>query len=679
MVEMSLNGSGNPDAPAATAFRTLFRFSVDAWRASPALTLGQVGLTLAEGAIPAGTLWAGSRLVNVIAGILIGTEPSNLRRALPLAGALAALVLAGSASNSVRSYWLTRLDPLVRLRQERLLLEAASRIDLVLYEQPATYDLIQRARSALGYRLSNLFLFLTRMLQQAASMVAYAGVLWAARPILALIVVLPALPSAWLKVRAAQSGYTHDYDPTPSRRLMAYMVSLLLGRATGQEVRLFGLREELLDRWRRAHSLWRAEEFGKTWTALRADIATTVFTALAYVAAIALLASLIARRQLSLGDYVVLTGAAASFQGVTQRLLTLIKDLSGDLPVLRDLQSLLDLGTVGRASAGAQPFPVPLRKGIEVRSLSFQYPGPAADGYPGPPADGSRPEGAAARGGAESAGTPAMNEAASNRSEARAARRDPRDLRVLSDINFQVKPGETISIVGPNGAGKTTLARLLLGLYRPDSGTVRYDDVDVQSMDPGAIGHACAAVFQDFARFRRPVREELAPGLPDLQSDELRLWDALEAVGLADRLRSLPDGLDTFLDASLGGEHAGVELSGGEWQKLAIARALVRDAQVLVLDEPTAALDPRAEVEVYERFLALAKGRTTFIISHRIGSARLADRILVMERGRLVEEGSHAELMASAGLYARFFEAQASWYRSESAGGEPEEVSQVSG
>ena len=187
--------------------------------------------------------------------------------------------------------------------------------------------------------------------------------------------------------------------------------------------------------------------------------------------------------------------------------------------------------------------------------------------------------------------------------------------------------------------------------------------MNVKSIEPEQIALNCASVFQDFARFRRPVREELVPGPSNYHIDDETLWDVIKAVGLQERFQTLPRGLDTFLDPSLGEEGEGAELSGGEWQKVALARALVRNPQVLVLDEPTAALDPQAEVELYQQFVELASGRMTFLISHRIGSARLADRILVLDAGRIVEDGTHDALLANNGRYAQFFRAQARWYQ----------------
>ena len=593
--------------------KTLRRFVFVAWRVSPFGAIMQALITLIYGCIPVGILWASRGLVNLIAAILADETEPSLQTAAPWVIALALLAILRNVTGTYDSYLRWKMQNRIRLYQQRALIEAATHINFALFDQPHTYDLIQRARQALDHRLTNVLRFLTEIGQLCVTLVGYGVLLWIADPLLVLVVVLPAIPSAWLKVRSAESGYIHDYDATPIRRMMAYMLSLLLGSSSGQEVRLYGLSDRLFGRWWTNHQKWRKESLAKAWVEARASIGTTIAEVLAYSIAIFILAARIVDGQLTLGDYVVLIGAAATFQSNLESLLGAVQDVLVDLPLLQDLHVFLERAKADQSESGTETFPQPLQDGLDVRNLRFRYPEGTED--------------------------------------------------VLRDINFHVRPGEIVSIVGVNGAGKSTLIKLLLGLYQPDEGTVCYDGTQVAAIAPEQIAQNCASVFQDFARFRRPVREELNPGPPNFHIDDETLRRVIDAVGLTDRFQTFPRGLDTFLDPSLGEEGTGVELSGGEWQKIALARALVRNPQVLVLDEPTAALDPQAEVELYQQFVELAAGRMTFLISHRIGSARLADRILVLDAGRIVEDGTHETLLDRDGLYAQFFRAQAHWYQ----------------
>lgn len=613
MASENTHASSIESASRPSAMKTLRRFVFVAWRVSPFGAIMQALITLIYGCIPVGILWASRGLVNLIAAILADETEPSLQTAAPWVIALALLAILRNVTGTYDSYLRWKMQNRIRLYQQRALIEAATHINFALFDQPHTYDLIQRARQALDHRLTNVLRFLTEIGQLCVTLVGYGVLLWIADPLLVLVVVLPAIPSAWLKVRSAESGYIHDYDATPIRRMMAYMLSLLLGSSSGQEVRLYGLSDRLFGRWRTNHQKWRKESLAKAWVEARASIGTTIAEVLAYSIAIFILAARIVDGQLTLGDYVVLIGAAATFQSNLESLLGAVQDVLVDLPLLQDLHVFLERAKTDQSESGTETFPQPLQDGLDVRNLRFRYPEGTED--------------------------------------------------VLRDINFHVRPGEIVSIVGVNGAGKSTLIKLLLGLYQPDEGTVCYDGTQVAAIAPEQIAQNCASVFQDFARFRRPIREELNPGPPNFHIDDETLRRVIDAVGLTDRFQTFPRGLDTFLDPSLGEEGTGVELSGGEWQKIALARALVRNPQVLVLDEPTAALDPQAEVELYQQFVELAAGRMTFLISHRIGSARLADRILVLDAGRIVEDGTHEALLDRDGLYAQFFRAQAHWYQ----------------
>ena len=596
-----------------SAIKTLRRFFFVAWHVSPFGAIMQTLLTLVHGCIPVGTLWASRGIVNLIAAILANETEPSLQTAAPWVIALVGLATFRNITGTYDGYLRWKMQNRIKLYQQEELIQAATHIDFAAFDQPQTYDLIQRARQALDHRLTNFLRFLTEIGQLCVTLVGYGALLWIADPLLVLVVVIPAIPSAWFKVKIAEKEYTYDYYTTPLRRMMDYLLGLLLGTSSGQEVRLYGLFDHFFGRWRTNHHKWRKEALAMIWTEIRGSIGITIAEIVAYAIAIGILAARIVDGDLTLGDYVVLTGAAATFQGNMEGLLAQIHNILRDLPLLRDFHLLLERGEKKRTQEGTQTFPKPLQQGVEVRNLRFRYPEATDD--------------------------------------------------VLHDINFHVRPGEIVSIVGVNGAGKSTLIKLLLGLYQPDHGTIRYDGINAAAIAPEQIALNCAAVFQDFTRFRRPVREELVPGPPSLHIDDEELWQVINAVSIGTRFQSLPRGLDTFLDPSLGKNGEGAELSGGEWQKVALARALARNPQVLVLDEPTAALDPQAEIELYQRFVQLAAGRMTFLISHRIGSARLANRILVLEDGRIVEDGTHQTLLAKDGRYAQFFRAQAQWYQ----------------
>ena len=374
---MNATSSNSPSTESnsrPSAIKTLRRFSFVAWHASPFGAIMQALITLIYGCIPVGILWASRGLVNLIAAILANETEPSLQTAAPWVIALASLAILRNVTGTYDSYLRWKMQGRIKLHQQRALIEAATHINFALFDQPQTYDLIQRARQALGHRLTNVLRFLTEIGQLFVTLVGYGVLLWIADPLLVLVVVLPAIPSAWLKVRSAESGYIHDYDATPIRRMMAYTLSLLLGSSSGQEVRLYGLKDHLFGRWQTNHQKWRKESLAKAWLQARASIGTTIAEVLAYSVAIFILAARIVDGQLTIGDYVVLIGAAATFQNNLESLLSAIEDILQDLPLLQDLQAFLEQAKTERSQSGTETFPPSLKQGMEVRNLRFRYP-----------------------------------------------------------------------------------------------------------------------------------------------------------------------------------------------------------------------------------------------------------------------------------------------------------------
>jgi ATP-binding cassette subfamily B protein len=389
-------------------------------------------------------------------------------------------------------------------------------------------------------------------------------------------------------------------------------------RQGAAEIRLFGLQRYLLQKRRRLFHALRDERLALARTELKVGMLGGLNVPLTLAVVMAGVVVLVARGQLSVGAYAAYFRAVELFSGTFFMLFWTTTVLDNDLRYIRDLFDFLQLedeSSFGRQNCG---FPRDhaarlLSSGIpEIRfeQVSFTYP------------------------------------------EARQP--------VLQQITLTLRAGERIALVGENGAGKSTLAKILLGLYRPTSGRITVDGAELGALAPEEWRARVVAVFQDYMKYELTARENIGFGDLDRLDDLPAIHAAAERSGADTIVVALPTGYETILGRAYD-EH-GQDLSQGQWQKLAIARAYLRDAAVLVLDEPTAALDARAEVDVYRRFRDMAQGKSVLLISHRLGSARLADRILVLEHGRIVEEGSHTELIARGGRYARMYATQAQWY-----------------
>ena len=617
--------AGQADA-GGRVWRDTLHLLAEFWRAHALATLATILLHLAGSARQGLYVLATGGLIDALTGAgarSLGGERSP---------AFWLLVYVG-ASVLEEAYWL--VSPALNAylldhgshRIERRVLERAGAVPLIRFEDGAFFDRLRRAHTGMGERLPLLYghlLGLAQALFGVGSIVIALGVV---HPLLPVLIAGGSLPMVWFQGRVATLRYEVERRHTENDRKRGHLRRLLTDRESAPEVRLFGTGPYLLDYWLRL----REEVARDTVAAERRRglnfAAGSTIAGVAYAAGLLLVSVLILRGQVSVGGFVAVSAGALVLQEILGGALWSLRDIHENTRFLGDL---FDFLRVARAEVdvdeSAQDSPVTAEMpadenrfergmAVEAEGLTFAYPGSP--------------------------------------------------VPVVRDVSLRIARGERIAIVGENGAGKTTLVKLLVGLYRPDSGTVRLDGEEAVGARALALRRRMAAVFQDYAAYQLTARENVGFGDLARMGDEAALDAAAERAGIAPLLRALPAATDALgeYDAFLGRQFGETELSGGQWQRVALARAFFRDADLLILDEPTAALDPLAELALFERFAALTEGRTAIMISHRLGAARLADRVLVLREGRIVEDGHHIALVASGGEYAKLFAAQAQWYR----------------
>jgi ATP-binding cassette, subfamily B, bacterial len=524
----------------------------------------------------------------------------------------------------------TMLDR-VRLRAHEQLLSKISRRSLVAFERPDQYDQFHRAQQGLDQRFWETMTALIPMPLHLVTVVAMLLYVASAHLLFPLMLLVGVLPVVWIRWREDRQRYHLDRSHTAATRTQEYLETVMLERPAAAEIRLFGLQRYFFERWRALFQQLREERLQRAHAEMKALVLPVIGEQLMYGAVIVGVVLLVALGRMTVGALVAYLGAVERFLNANFALLIGVTTIDTDLRYLRDLLEYLDLEEGPTASApllttngaladqptacdiSAAPAIVGGRgiPGISFENVTFSYPGSSS--------------------------------------------------AALEEITFTVAPGERIALVGINGAGKSTLVKLLLGLYQPSKGRILVDGCDLRQIDPQNWRSRIAAVFQEYVKYELTARENI--GFGDLQrlEDMAAIGSAAARSGADAVVAELPAGYETPLGKTYYVD--GQDLSIGQWQKLAIARAYVRDAAVLVLDEPTAALDAKAEAAVYERFRDMAQGRSVLLISHRLGSARLADRLLVLDKGRIVEQGRHRELLAKGGLYAELYSIQAEWYR----------------
>ncbi|AUX38916.1 ABC transporter ATP-binding protein [Sorangium cellulosum] len=571
------------------------------WRSSPRGSVALGLLTVAAALLPLAVAYAGKRIMDAV---VEGSAAATLRWVLFELAAIGAQALAQRGLGLVRSLLGARLG----LDINGMILEKALSLELRHFEDPEFYDQLSRARGEAATRPLSVVSETFQLLQNAITLAGYVVLLFHWSSLAVLLLLLAAVPATVAEVRYSSAAFRMRNVRSPEGRLLKYLEHVLANDGHAKEVKAFGIGRALLERFRSLGESFYEED--KKLSVRRAGwgYALSLLGTSAFYGCYAVMALAAAARRLSLGELVLYVVAFRQGQQAFQAILTALGGMYEDNLYMSNLFKYLDIPVEAPALLSAMPGSD--KEGIVFEDVGFRYPGA--------------------------------------------------EKWALRHVNLHIKSNESLALVGHNGAGKTTFIKLLSRLYEPTEGRILLDGRDLRSWEPEALRRRIGVVFQDFNQYQLKMRDNVGLGSVEHLRDEARMLRAVERGGAGELLAGLPRGLETQLGRAF---RDGTQLSGGQWQKIALARAFMREeADILVLDEPTAALDAEAEHVVFERFRALSRDRTSILISHRFPTVRMADRIVVIEGGSLLEEGTHDMLVARGGRYAELFALQAKGY-----------------
>jgi ATP-binding cassette, subfamily B, bacterial len=601
------------------ALRNLPPFFRQIWATSPDLTIASVVLRVARALLPVITLYVGKLIIDE-ALRLVGLHAqyasardwfasgqlTYLTALLVIEFGLAILAdIAGRVVALIDSLLSEKFNNDASVR----LMKHAATLDLEDLEDSEMQDKIDRARRLTMGRMT----LMSQMFGQAQDMItvlSFAAGLMVYAPWLIALLVVALVPAFLGEAHFNALSYSLNFAWTPERRELEYVRLTGMTVETAKETKIFGLSGFLIDRYRRlADGFYLANRElsirRAAWGSLLSALGTLgYYTAYAYIAWETI------HGEFSIGDLTFLAGSFRRLRNLLEDLLVGFSQVAGQALYLDDLFSFFDIGPEITSPAIPHPFPDAIREGFRFEDVGFRYPGA--------------------------------------------------ERWAVRHLSFTLKVGEVLALVGENGAGKTTLVKLLARLYDPDEGRILLDGVDLREYDLAVLRSNIGVIFQDFVRYHFTAAQNIAVGRIDKLDDRGRIVEAARRSLADEVIERLPDGYEQLIGKRF---KRGIDLSGGEWQKIAIARAYMRDSQILILDEPTAALDARAEFEVFKRFKELSAGKTAVLISHRFSSVRMADRILVLNDGQIEAMGTHEELLTQKGRYAELFELQALGYR----------------
>ncbi len=577
------------------------------WESGPAVVFWNIAIRVVVAFLPVA--------IGIIGRFIIdGVNRIRLHQPLPqhfwwLVGAEMGLaVVTGVLSRTVDYFDQLLADRYTHHVSVEVMRKAAA-LDVTVYEDPVFYDRLERARVQATDRLA-MIQQMGRLIQQSVTAIAFSAVLVRYSPFLLFLLVAGILPAFLGESHFAFLTYAKNFRQTPFRRQMDYLRQVGGSKEAAKELKLFNLSKYLTGRFTALSQQIYEENVALNRRRLFWGGLLAIVGQLGYYGAYAYSIWRTIQGYYSIGDLTLITTAIVQAMSNIQQAFSTASGVADQALFLTDLLAFFEMKPRVESKPNGLRVPRPIVQGFEFRDVSFAYPGSTR--------------------------------------------------RVLKDFNFTLHPGERVALIGENGQGKTTIVKLITRLYDPTGGQVLLDGVDLREYDLEDLHSEMGVIFQDFMRYEMTARENIAVGRIEVPHTAEEIQYAAQKSLAEGVVAKLSGGFDQMLGRRFEG---GVDLSGGEWQKIALARAYLRDAQLLILDEPTAALDARSEFEVFERFAELTAGKMALLISHRFSTVKMADRIVVLENGRLVEEGSHAQLMALGNRYAGMFEMQAASYR----------------
>jgi len=583
------------------------------WNTHPWYAVIIVVIRIARATLPLAMLWVAKLIIDQAIHLAGQTGPALPRELLWLVAIEFGLAIVGEALVRGSLVLETLLAELFGNAMSARIMSQAATLDLAHFENAEFYDQLERARQQTTARVG-MFVQVLETAQDLVTLVLLSSALIAFDPRLVALLVVAVLPTLVAETHLAALGYALLFRYTPQRRELDYLRYVGAGDFAAKEVKLFGLGSWLVKRYRDLSSEYYEESRRLTLRRALVGVAlAAVVTAAYYLAYVAILRSAIAGA-ITIGSLTFLAASFARGRDLLRRVIGLVSNTAEQALYLRDLFSFLETRPTIVSRKGASPVRL-ISSGFAFENVGFRYPGT--------------------------------------------------ERWVVRNLDLALRPRESVALVGENGAGKTTVVKLLARLYDPTEGRITLDGIDLRDYDLASLHSSLGVIFQDFVRYDMTAYENIAVARVDLLNGGRQQGDHLVHAAAQRSLASLvvsrlPNGYEQMLGRRFAN---GVNLSGGEWQKVALARAYLRNAQVLVLDEPTSSLDARAEYEVFQQFAELLRDRMVLLISHRFSTVRMADRIVVLRDGRIIEEGAHDELVASSGLYAELFAMQAEGYR----------------